>query len=196
MPELPIRGVQVNELVTTTDGALDRLSPGSRNRAGSSGAPVSRPTRSSRYLCVGVGEAAGDLQVAPRIDGDLDLDARRDHAGGDVVLRAGAGGVARIRIRCVPRSAAQPLMFWTRKTEPLNVLSWKFWNSCRNSATFTMKLRWVYLAPSSKASTISGSNCRFAVLKPALRPPNWRGSVGEKIGWPSAERSRLKPPAL
>jgi hypothetical protein len=49
----------------------------------------------------------------------------------------------------VPRSSEQPLMFWTRKTEPLNVLSWKFRNSCRNAATLTMKWRWVSLTPSS-----------------------------------------------
>ena len=45
---LPIGGVQATEPVTTVEGALDRLSPGNRNSAGSSGVPVSRPTRSSR----------------------------------------------------------------------------------------------------------------------------------------------------
>ena len=28
------------------------------------------------------------------------------------------------------RLELQPLMFWTRKTEPLNVFSWKFLNCC------------------------------------------------------------------
>ena len=87
-------------------------------------------------------------------------------------------------------------MFWTRKTEPLNVFSWKLLNAWRNAATLRMKLRLVHLKPASQALTVSGSNWRLAVLKPALRPPDWRGSLGAKTGEPSAERSRLKPPAL
>src|SRR5215218_5273666 len=49
MPLLPIRGVQVADAVATPSGALDRSSPGRRNRAGSSGTPLLAPTRSSRY---------------------------------------------------------------------------------------------------------------------------------------------------
>ena len=35
----------------------------------------------------------------------------------------------------------QPLMFWTRKTVPLNVLSWKFLKSWRNRATLNVNPR-------------------------------------------------------
>ena len=87
-------------------------------------------------------------------------------------------------------------MFWTRKTEPLNVFSWKFEKVWRKAATFSVKFRRVHLKPASQALTVSGSNWRLPVLNPALRPPDWRGSLGEKSGEPSAERSRLKPPAL
>ena len=40
-------------------------------------------------------------------------------------------------------------MFWTRKTEPLNVFSWKLLNDWWKAATFSRKLRWVHLKPIS-----------------------------------------------
>jgi hypothetical protein len=41
----------------------------------------------------------------------------------------------------------QPLMFWTRKTVPLNVLSWKFLKSCRNAAAVSVNGPVAYFAP-------------------------------------------------
>ena len=78
-------------------------------------------------------------------------------------------------------------MFCTRKTEPLNVFSWKFENSCRKPASVRVQSRPSYLAPISNASTVSCANWSLA------------GSMVLTLkvtGFDSAERSRLKPPAL
>ena len=91
-------------------------------------------------------------------------------------------------------------MFWTMNTVPSKVFSWKFWNCWRNSATLKVKPRAEYFAPISNAFTFSGSNCRLPTS--ACAPPRAAKlvvSVPLAIGCSgafSADRSKLKPPAL
>ena len=83
------------------------------------------------------------------------------------------------------------------KTVPSKVLSWKLLKSCRNAAADRLNGPVAYLKPISNAFTVSASNCRLraSACAPAcaLPPPKLaKGSVGAF----SAERSKLKPPAL
>src|SRR3546814_9302415 len=55
------------------------------------------------------------------------------------------------------RAAPQPLIFWTTKLVPLNVLSWKFENSSRKAAILALQRRPLNFAPSSNALTFSAA---------------------------------------
>src|SRR3546814_17161929 len=59
------------------------------------------------------------------------------------------------------RSLSQPLTFWTRKTVPLNVLSWKLEKSDRKKVRPRPNGPVEYLTPHSELSTVSGSHCRL-----------------------------------
>src|SRR3569623_2094903 len=107
--------------------------------------------------------------------------------------------VALVSRSAPPRSVLQPLMFCTRKTEPLKVLSWKFLNAWWNAATLMLKVGDEYFAPISNALLISCANCRLPTSDCA--PPAAANVVvgtppTTKIGAINADRSRLKPHAL
>ena len=84
-------------------------------------------------------------------------------------------------------------MFWTRKTVPLNVFSWKFLKSWRNSGDVEgERPRAEYFAPSSKALIDLGIELEIADQRLGAAGTTRTAAIGDL----SAERSRLKPPAL
>ena len=86
----------------------------------------------------------------------------------------------------------QPLMFWTMKTVPLNVLSWKFLKSWRNSETLSVRPpRRIFRA---EFEGVDDFGIELEIADQRLRAA--RAPRTGRIGDLSAERSRLNPPAL
>src|SRR5690348_12647399 len=205
MPLPPIAGVQAVEPVTVHFGALEICRPGSCHSAFDSGCPRA-PTRLSRYLTFEYVTPALIMRsrigcVNASTSTPVSLTPAR-------VLPVQAPVRGSLSLSAPFRFSLQLLMFSTMKLRPLNVFSWKFLNSWRNTATLRSIQPPLYLAPTSIASLVSGRNCRS---EPEARIPAQPGCVvvtqtdplPDSGGVPcglaernSADRSRLNPPAL
>ena len=135
-----------------------------------------------------------------RIEG-FELDALRAHAVADIVAVAGAGRAAaalnwRAENSTDPVGAAEvvgaAVDVLDEEDVPLNVLSWKFLNSWRNSATLSVRPRRRIFA--AEFEGVDDLRIELEVADQRLRaaPVAANGRIGDL----SAERSRLKPPAL
>src|SRR3954447_19800721 len=208
MPEPPIGGVQATELVTVHKGALEMRRPGSWNKALVSGRPPA-PTRLSRYFVSAMVTPAFHARSrSGRVKASsskpwLLTPPRR------LPVHAPVNGL--LSLSAPFRLSLQLLIVSTTKLRPLKVFNWKSRNTWWNSARFTSIPRPLNLAPISNASLISGLNLRSlpdATIPPQFGcaaetqieplPDNGNG-CGPKAGSElrnSAERSRLKPPAL
>src|SRR5436190_13721510 len=186
MPDPPIGGVHATELVIVHLGAFETCRPGSWNKALVSGFPPA-PTRLFRYLVSAkVTPAFHARSVIGRVKTSTSTPWLFTPA---LVLPVQAPVAAKLSVSAPFRLSLQLLMFSTTKLRPLNVFNWKFLNSWWKRATFTSIPCPLYLAPSSRASTVSGLNLSASKLvcgSTAPLPP-------ERA---RAARSRLKLPAL